>query len=186
MDPHRRRRTTATAAGLVCALAADPPRRSVLLCAFSGEEDGLLGSQAICARPPVPPERMVAMLNMDMIGRGEADEVAVLGLNQNPDLEKVLDRARRLAPTGIKDVTVRKGEELFARSDHYSFHKIGVPVLFFFEGLPIDKNKDYHTWRDTLDKLDYDKMARTARLVFNTAWILANDDSRPPKPRESH
>ena len=59
-----------------------------------------------------------------------------------------------------------------------------VPVLFFFEHLPISDNADYHTWRDTLDKLDYDKMTRTARLVFNSAWLLANDDERPPKPRE--
>ena len=69
-----------------------------------------------------------------------------------------------------------------ARSDHFSVHQIGIPALFFFEGLPIDKNPDYHTWRDTLDKLDLDKMLRTTRLVFATTWLLANDDERPPRP----
>jgi Zn-dependent M28 family amino/carboxypeptidase len=77
---------------------------------------------------------------------------------------------------------MRQGEDLFARSDHFSFHQIGVPVLFFFEGLPISKNPDYHTWRDTLDKLDVEKIHNTARLAYNTLWLLANDDSRPPAP----
>jgi Zn-dependent M28 family amino/carboxypeptidase len=79
---------------------------------------------------------------------------------------------------------VRMGQELWERSDHHSFHQIGVPVLFFFEGLPITRNADYHTWRDTVDQLDFDKMARTTRLVFNTAWLLASDPERPPAPRE--
>jgi len=127
----------------------------------------------------------VAMLNLDMVGRGEADEVAVLGLIENPKLEVVLDRAKSLQPTRIKSIVKRQGQDLFARSDHYSFHQIGVPVLFFFEGLPIDKNKDYHTWRDTIDLVDTDKVARTARLVFNTAWLLADDDERPPKPEKA-
>jgi Zn-dependent M28 family amino/carboxypeptidase len=176
---------TAAMLEVMQALAVAKPRRSVLACAFAAEEDGLLGSKALCDAPPVPRESIVAMINMDMVGRGDAGEVAVLGLVQNPDLEKVLDRARRLSKTGVKNVIVRQGEELFQRSDHYSFHQIGVPVLFFFEGLPIEKNADYHTWRDTLDQLDFDKIENTARLVFNTAWLLADDEVRPPRPRES-
>ena len=75
------------------------------------------------------------------------------------------------------------GAELWERSDHFSFHQVGVPVLFFFEGLPISDNPDYHTWRDTLEQLDLDKIARTTRLVFNTAWLLANDADKPAPPR---
>jgi hypothetical protein len=164
------------------ALATQPPPRSVLLVAFGGEEKGLLGSKAFCARPPVPLESLVAMLNMDMIGRGERDEVAVLGVEHNPSLERVLERAQDLSRTGVKKLVLRQGQELWQRSDHYSFHERGVPALFFFEGLPISRNEDYHTWRDTLDKLDLDKMARTTRLVFNTAWLLASDPQRPPRP----
>src|SRR6185436_6770984 len=133
---------------------------------FAAEEDGLLGSQALCENLPVPKEQIVAMINMDMVGRGKTDEVAVLGIVQNPDLEKLLQRALRMSRTGVKNIVMREGEDLFQRSDHYSFHKLGLPVLFFFEGLPISNNPDYHTWRDSADKLDYDKMARTARLVF--------------------
>lgn len=166
------------------ALAAAPPRRSVILCAFAGEELGLLGSKAFCARPPVPREQIVAMVNMDMIGRGSASEVAVLGVVQNPTLAKLLDRARALHPTGVREIVMRQGEELFQRSDHYSFHQLGIPVLFFFEGLPIEKNADYHTWRDTLDLLDLEKMLRTTRLTFNAVWLLSNDDTRPPPPQD--
>ncbi len=164
-------------------LAAAGPRRSVLCCAFAGEEDGLLGSQAFCAALPVPKDRIVAMVNLDMIGRGDADGVAALGVTQNPALEKVITRAKKLKPCGVREVVVRQGEDLFERSDHFSFHKIGVPVLFFFEGLPIDRNKDYHTWRDTTDKLDFAKMLNTTRLVYNATWILTQDDERPPPPR---
>lgn len=167
---------------IVAALAQAGPRRSILACAFAAEEDGLLGSKALCDKLPVPRDKVVAMLNLDMVGRGEPGEVAVLGLIENPKLESVLERAKKLGPTKIKSIVMRQGQDLFTRSDHYSFHQIGVPVLFFFEGLPIDKNKDYHTWRDTIDAVDVDKVARTARLVFNTAWLLADDDERPPAP----
>jgi Zn-dependent M28 family amino/carboxypeptidase len=165
------------------ALAAAGPRRSVLFCAFAAEEDGLLGSKAFCGDLPVPRESLVAMINLDMIGRGDASEVAVLGLVQNPALEKVVTRARKLKPSGLREVVMRQGEELFERSDHFSFHGIGVPTLFFFEGLPIDKNRDYHTWRDTVDKLDMGKMLNTTRFVYNATWILTDDDDRPPPPQ---
>ena len=167
------------------ALALAKPRRSVIACAFAAEEDGLLGSKAFCDSPGVPREKLVAMINLDMLGRGDTTEVAVLGLTQNPELEKLLERAKRLERTGVRSLVTGQGEELFARSDHYSFHQIGVPVLFFFEGLPIERNPDYHTWRDTVDRLDLEKIAHTARLALNTTWLLANDEERPPAPRES-
>jgi len=165
------------------ALALARPRRSILACSFSGEEDGLLGSHALASRLPFDKSRIVAMVNMDMIGRGDKDEVAVLGIVQNPSLEKLIERSRKLAPSGVSKIVMRQGEELFQRSDHYSFHQIGVPVLFFFEGLPIEANADYHTWRDTIDKLDFEKMRRTCVLVYETVWTLANDDARPPPPQ---
>jgi len=166
------------------ALGVARPRRSILSCSFAGEEDGELGSRALCADPPVPKDAMVAMLNMDQIGRGPTDLVAVLGLMENPSLDSLLDRALKLQPTKIKTVLRRKGQELYERSDHFSFHLIGVPALFFFENLPLDENKDYHTWRDTVDLVDIDKCAREARLVFNCAWLLATEDGRPPSPKK--
>jgi len=172
---------TAALLEIAQALAKKPLRRSVLLCAFSGEEDGLLGSRALCADPPVPVDTMVAMLNLDMIGRGKVDEFAALGTKQTPSFEKLLERART-KPTGIKKIVTGQGDELWQRSDHYSFHQVGVPALFFFEGLPISANEDYHTWRDTLDRLDYEKIERTAKLAYSVLWSLGNDDAKPPRP----
>ena len=166
------------------ALVTAGPRRSVIFCAFAAEEDGLLGSKAFCRDPGLDLPSVVAMLNMDMLARGKRAEVAVLGVKRNPSLAKLLARARGLSPTGVSKVVLRQGEELWQRSDHYSFHEQGVPTLFFFEGLPISANPDYHTWRDTIDRLDFDKLTRTTRLVFNTAWLLADDDERPPTPRD--
>jgi hypothetical protein len=174
---------TAAMLEVATALAEGKPRRSILACAFAAEEDGLLGSAALVDRPPVPTSSMVAMVNMDMVGRGEANEVVVLGVLKNPGFEKLLKRAQKLQPTKVKNIVQRQGQELFQRSDHYSFHKKQVPTLFFFEQLPIDKNEDYHTWRDTIDKLDFEKITRTSRLVFNTCWLLANEDERPPPPK---
>lgn len=166
------------------AMAGARPRRTVVFCAFAAEEDGLLGSDAFCEDAGLDLERVVAMLNMDMLARGETKEVAVLGVRRNPALEDVLARAQKLERTGVTKLVLRRGEELWQRSDHYSFHRRGVPTLFFFEGLPISRNPDYHTWRDTLERLDLDKLLRTTRLVYNTAWLLADDDERPPAPRD--
>lgn len=169
---------------VAAALAAAGPRRSILVCAFGAEEAGLLGSAAFTRRLPVPRTSLAAMVNLDMIGRGEAREVAVLGADRNRHLAQVLERAAALSPTGVREVVTGRGNELWNRSDHYNFHKIGVPSLFFFEGLPITRNPDYHTWRDTLDKLDLSKIENTTRLVFNTVWLLATDDARPPASRD--
>ncbi len=166
------------------AMARAGPRRSVYFCAFAAEEDGLLGSKAFCEDPPLPLSSVVAMLNLDMIGVGDDSEVVVLGLDQNPVLKRSLDKARKLTKTGVRRVTRIDDQGLFRRSDHFSFHQAGVPTLFMFEGYPLEKNPDYHTWRDTLDKVDTEKVARTARLAFNFTWILANADDRPPPPRD--
>ncbi len=169
------------------AMALAQPRRSVMFLAFAAEEDGMLGSAAFCERPSVDASSLVAMLNMDQIGRGEDDEVTVFGIESNPDLEDTLDEARKLRKTGVRKIVskIPSGSAgLWKRSDHYSFHEIGVPALFFFEGLPISDNEDYHTWRDTIEEVDVGKVVHSARLVFNTAWLLANDDARPRAPRD--
>lgn len=167
------------------AVAAAGPRRSAIFVAFAGEEVGLLGSEDFARRLPVPASSAVAMLNLDMIGRGRADQVVVLGVHANPELEDVLTRARRLSRTGIKNLEIPRSDpnHLWDRSDHAPFHDVGIPSLFLFEGLPVSRNKDYHTWRDTIEGVDQDKVTHTAQLGFNAVWILASDDDRPPPPR---
>ncbi len=168
---------------LAQAFGRSPARRGLLLAAFSAEEEGLIGSAFFVDSPPVPTASMVAMLNMDMIGRGDPDEVVVIGTKQNPALEEVLKRAKKLHPTELARVITGKAEEFWERSDQFSFHKQGVPVLFFFESVSEAENPDYHTFRDTVELLELEKMERITRLVFNTAWLIAQDDERPPPPR---
>jgi len=170
---------------LAQALALRPLERSVLVLFFAGEEDGLLGSQALCREPPVPLNAMAAMLNLDMIGRGKVDEVAVLGTDQNPGFEKLLQRAQRVKGHRMKRVLIGQARELWRRSDHASFHDVDVPTLFFFESGKVDDNPDYHTWRDTLDQVDAEKVARTARFALVCAQLIGNEEERPPAPRGS-
>jgi hypothetical protein len=165
------------------AFKGSSPRRSVLFASFTAEEDGLVGSAKLAGNLPVPREQVVAMVNMDMVGVGEANEVVCFGFKQNPGLGKVVSRANRLGRTGIRRITEVNDPGVFKRSDHYSFHTVGIPAVFFTEGFPIEKNKDYHTWRDTPDSIDPDKIAATARLAFLTTWLLANQDERLPTPR---
>ncbi|MEZ5977167.1 MAG: M20/M25/M40 family metallo-hydrolase [Planctomycetota bacterium] len=164
------------------ALAAEPPARSVLAISFTSEEDGLLGSKAIARDLPVPRESVVAMVNLDMIGRGERDGCVALGIRENPLMEDIVDEARRRFRTGIKSVETRKGQELFARSDHYSFHEIGIPAVFFFEHVPLSDNPDYHTWRDLEEYVDTRKIANTSRLAYGVTRLLADREERLPRP----
>jgi Zn-dependent M28 family amino/carboxypeptidase len=164
------------------AFALSRPARSLIFAFFGAEEDGLIGSQTFCKDPPVPLSSIVAMLNMDMIGLGKADELIVLGTDHNPWFEDVLKEAKKLRNTQVKKVITDQEQQLWERSDHAAFHAVGVPSLFFFEGKEAD-NPDYHTYRDTLDDLSLDKITRTTRFVFNTAWLIANAPERPPAPR---
>jgi len=180
---------TAANLELVQALAKNPPRRSIVFCFFGAEEDGLIGSDSFAEELPFldaeerSPRKVVAMLNMDMIGRGSDKECVVLGTRENPALGRLLKQANKLGKTGVKKVTTGKAAELWERSDHYSFHKREIPVLFFFERATISDNADYHTFRDTIEELSLRKMANSTRLVYATAWLLATDDHRPPAPR---
>lgn len=166
------------------ALVESKPKRSILCIFFSAEEDGLLGSKAFCRELPIDKKRIAAMVNLDMIGRGPTEKVAVLGLKQNPKLKDVVERANELCPTGVTEIEICRDDALFKRSDHYSFHSmLGVPTVFFLENYPVEENPDYHTWRDTIERLDIQKVTNTAKLAFNTIWLLANEDGRPPRPK---
>lgn len=165
------------------AFAKCRPARTVWFVGFSAEEDGLIGSAAFVAAPPMPTSSIAAMVNLDMIGRGDADEVVVLGLGPNPGMRATLNAAQRLGKTGISRIDECSDAGLFQRSDHHSFHVAGVPTVFFFENFPLEQNKDYHTWRDATALVDIAKVRNTARLAFLTAWVLANEPERLEAPR---
>jgi hypothetical protein len=158
------------------ALLPEPPRRSILFLAVSGEERGLLGSQHFVANPPVPLDAMVANVNMDMLGRNHPDSLAAIGVDYTSlgPLATALARERtELSLTLTPDPWPR--ERLFFRSDHFSFAHRGVPALFFTTGL----HADYHRPSDRIDTIDLDKLARITRLIFHLGYIVTSDPVAP-------
>jgi hypothetical protein len=167
-------RTTSQPAERLCL------RRGVVFAAFDGEEIGLLGSRYYAEHPPVPLDRTVAMINLDMIGRAKPGQVAVLGVDSAAGFREMLSR---LAQDG--DVTLRPavGSDLGGSSDHEVFHARGIPTLFFFGAM----HRDYHSPRDTWEKVDGANLSHVARLALLVTRELADQAARPtfvpPKPR---
>jgi len=146
------------------------PRRSVLFVAFAAEEKGLLGSEAYVNQPLFPLSKTAAMINLDMLGRNAPDSVTVIGYKRSPDLHRIT-----VEENGKIGMTLAyNGERWFYQSDHASFARKGIPVLFFNTG----DHPDLHKVTDNPDKINYAKVARIAKLVFRVAWRAATTDKR--------
>ena len=156
---------------------ATPPRRSVVFLNVSGEEKGLLGSRWFSEHPTLPVDRIVANVNMDMIGRNAPDSIVVIGMDYSslgPLVQRVAAEHPDLGLTVSDDLWPE--ERFFFRSDHFNFARLEIPALFFFAGV----HEDYHQPSDEVAKLDVDKAARVARLAFWTAHAIA-DSPEPPR-----
>ena len=161
-----------------------PPPRSVVFLLVSGEERGLHGSRAYADNPPEPVAsgRMVANLNMDMVGRNWPDTIVAIG-KEHSDLGTTLERVNAAHPelgmTAIDDLWPE--ENFYFRSDHFNFARNGVPVLFFFNGT----HQDYHRPSDEPELIDNEKAARLARLVFYLGHEIASAQDPPQWDPES-
>jgi hypothetical protein len=155
---------------------ATPPRRSILFVLFSGEERGLLGSRYYAGSQEAPIGQVVAMINLDMIGRNWTDRVAAI-YQLDSDIferaERVADAHPELNMSLLTDPWPE--ENLVNRSDQAPFIPYGVPVLFLTSGL----HEDYHQASDEADRLDYEKTARLVRLIFWIGWEFAEADEPP-------
>ena len=153
-----------------------PPRRSMLFLLVSGEEKGLWGSEYYSDNPSVPVESMVANFNTDMVGRNWPDTIVAIG-KEHSDLGQTLERVNAAHPelgvTAIDDLWPE--ESFYTRSDHFNFARKGVPILFFFNGT----HDDYHGRDDEPDRIDGEKAARIARLVYYLGIEVANAQERP-------
>lgn len=175
------------------ALSLNRPRRSVLIMFHAGEELGLLGSEYNTQYAPVVPlDRMVADLNIDMIGRSKPagdtnrlDEhlsdpgtVYVVGSGRiSPELREISEDTNQQFQKMKLDYYYddpKNPERIYFRSDHWNYAKHGIPVIFYFDGTHVD----YHKPTDTVDKIDFNKMTQITRLVFETGWRVANLDHR--------
>lgn len=147
-----------------------PPARSLIFLAVSGEEKGLLGSLYFSSHPPVPIERIVADVNMDMVGRNAPDTVVQVG-GEHSTLGPLAVEVAESAP-GIGLVVAPDpdpSENAFFRSDHVAFVKYEIPSIFLTSWL----HDDYHRPSDEPDTIDGDKAARIGRLVFYLGYAIA-------------
>jgi hypothetical protein len=160
------------------------PRRSMLFMTVSGEEKGLLGSAYYTEHPEFPLKNTVCDLNIDMIGRvdekhtGNPDYIYLIGSDKlSSQLHNISENANKTYSNLALDYTFNDEKDknrFYYRSDHYNFAKNGIPVIFYFNGV----HADYHKETDEVEKIDFNKMEKISRLVFFTAWELANRNER--------
>jgi len=161
------------------------PRRSILFMTVTAEEKGLLGSNYYSRHPIFPLENTVVNLNTDMIGRvddkhlrGNHNYVHVIGSDKLSSELKTINENANAEYTHMElDYMYDDPKDpmrIYYRSDQYNFAKHGIPVTFYFSGL----HPDYHTPADTVEKINFELLAKRARLVFHVAWEVANRDQR--------
>lgn len=180
--------------GMAEALSKAParPKRSILFVWHCGEEKGLWGSRYFTEYPTVPLDRIVAQINIDMIGRSkkEGDTNPRNAELTGPDAIYLIGSTMMSTELGELVNTVNKSflnvtldtryddpkdpNRFFFRSDHYNYARKGIPIIFFFDGV----HEDYHRAGDSPDKIDYQKMEKITRTVYMTAWEIANRPAR--------
>lgn len=145
-------------------------KRSFLFVAFSGEEEGSLGSSFFVKNPTVSLEKIVAMVNMDMIGRMEDSTIIVQGAATSPIWKELVEKAND--GIGLK---VKFTDDGYGPSDHSPFYAKEKPVLFFFSGT----HSDYHKPSDTWDKINTFGEKLILKLAYRTVDNIQNLDARP-------
>jgi hypothetical protein len=177
------------------ATSAAKPRRSLLFVWHTAEEKGLVGARWFADHPTVPRDSIIAQLNIDMIGRGRAEDVATGGptyvgivghrrlSTQLGDLAEAVAKAPA-NPIRLDTALDANGhpQNIYCRSDHFHYARYGIPIAFFFTGL----HGDYHRVTDEPQYIDYPHYARITNYVRDLALRVAGLDQRPvvdqPKP----
>jgi Zn-dependent M28 family amino/carboxypeptidase len=180
--------------GMAEALSKSPtrPKRSVLFVWHCGEEKGLWGSRYFTEFPTVPLDKIVAQINIDMIGRSRKEgdtnsrNAELTGPNaiyligstmmstELGELVNAVNQSYLNLTFDTKYDDPRDPNRFFFRSDHYNYARKGIPIIFFFDGT----HEDYHRPGDTADKIDYEKMEKVTRTIYMTAWEVANRPAR--------
>ncbi|WP_281980193.1 M28 family metallopeptidase [Tenacibaculum mesophilum] len=164
--------------------AGKGPKRSILFLHVTGEEKGLLGSKYYTENPIFPLANTVTNLNIDMIGRvddrhkGNPNYVYLIGSDKLSTELHNISEAMNKKYTNI-DLDYKYNDDndpnrFYYRSDHYNFAKHNIPIIFYFNGT----HADYHRPTDTPDKINYEMLENRTRLVFHTAWEVANRENR--------
>ncbi|TKC13127.1 M28 family peptidase [Pedobacter polaris] len=165
------------------------PKRSILFMTVCGEEKGLLGSEWYSENPVFPIENTIVNLNTDMIGRtgeeylGKPDSAnyiySVGSFKLSTELGKLsesINDTYTQMKLDYKYDDPKDTQQIYYRSDHYNFAKLGIPVIFYYDGM---LEQDYHRPGDEVSKINFALLAKRAHLTYYTAWELANRPNRP-------
>lgn len=160
------------------------PKRSILFLHVTAEENGLYGSRYYIKNPVFKLENTVCDLNIDMIGRVDPlhkdnkNYIYLIGSDRlSSELHFISEKVNETYFNLDFDYTLNGENDrnrFYYRSDHYNFAKNNIPVIFYFNGA----HEDYHLPTDTPDKIDFELLALRSKLIFATAWQLANQDKR--------
>jgi len=161
---------TAAVLAIAETLARQRMRRNVMFALWSGEEIGLVGSNAFVTSPPVPMTQVAAYLNFDMVGRMQNNRLAADGVASSPAWSRMLERANVAA--GFDLAT---NPDPYQPTDSSNFNQAGLPTLFFTTG----SHTDYHRPSDTADKIDYDDLDRIVDFAAAVIQSVANVDMAP-------
>jgi len=161
---------TAAVLAIAETLAKQRMRRNVMFALWSGEEIGLVGSNAFVTSPPVPMTQVAAYLNFDMVGRMQNNRLAADGVASSPAWSRMLERANVAA--GFDLAT---NPDPYQPTDSSNFNQAGLPTLFFTTG----SHTDYHRPSDTADKIDYDDLDRIVEFAAAVIQSVANVDMAP-------
>jgi len=166
------------------------PKRTLVFIAFSGEEEGLIGSNYYVNHPIIPLPQTVAMVNMDMIGRLKDNKLIVGGIGTSTTwrelvgslntstvaaLPKSRENGNGSVPIGLGGFDLTLNEDGYGPSDHSSFYSKQVPVLFFWTGT----HEDYHKPSDTADKINFEGEARILSMVTDLLRAIDQNEQRP-------
>lgn len=185
------------------ARAGRRPPRTVVFALWNGEERGLLGSRFYAAQPVPAGAKVVANVNLDMVGRNEdvpdpndfrfrglaktsaadnTNALHILGYSYSPEFARIVRDENAAVGLTLRQTLDDSPQNLIRRSDHWPFLQNRVPAIFLTSGL----HPDYHTPQDDVGRINFEKLEKVARLAFRVAWRVATDPSTPeyvnPKP----
>ncbi|MCD4657818.1 MAG: M28 family peptidase [Planctomycetes bacterium] len=147
-------------------------KRTLVFALWDGEEKGLVGSSYFVEHPTIKLKNVVAYINFDMIGRLRNEKLNAIGTGTSEKWEEIIN--------GINEEFKFKigfSKNAFGGSDHASFARYKIPVIFFIT----DGHPDYHTPRDTVDKINYEGIVKVSKFTFKLMLKLAQSDERPLK-----
>ena len=153
------------------------PKRTIVFIGFAAEEIGKLGSNYYVTHAPMPVSKTVLMVNFDMIGRNEPNQIWAVATRSSSSLHELHQHANQ--HVGLELIHPRSMR--LGRADHTAFYLAHVPVMYLFGGL----HPGYHSVHDTVDRLVPGKIEKTARLAFLTAWMTAERDMPLPFTADS-